>query len=60
MNYNEKKLIDEIQTNLKKMKILEKFDGNIDVKESVDLEKEWKKLGEEKLGGKKIFKPQNN
>ena len=55
MNYNEKKLIDEIQTNLKKMKILEKFDGNIDVKESVDLEKEWKKLGEEMSSEEKSF-----
>jgi len=55
MHYNEKKLIDEIQTNLKKMKILEKFDGNIDVKESVDLEKEWKKLGEEMSSEEKRF-----
>jgi hypothetical protein len=54
-SYNEKKLIDEIQTNLKKMKILEKFDGNIDVKESVDLEKEWKKLGEEMSSEEKRF-----
>jgi len=37
------------------MKILEKFDGNIDVKESVDLEKEWKKLGEEMSSEEKRF-----